>query len=134
MAVAITLRLDAITPTKIDMMLEALPDRRADIRHRHRPYSPHIKLATYSDGVDIADLDAALATATGTWQKLPITLAGFGIFPGEVPTIWLAPVPTTDLLMRHATLHRSLADLSTHSNVSLRRRPPGQAWANSRTL
>jgi 2'-5' RNA ligase len=115
-AYAITLRLDEATAARIETMLLALPDRRPDIRHS---YPPHITLAVYGANVDAADLDAALATATDNWERLFITLAGIGIFPADAPTIWLVPVPTVELLRRHAILHAALADLACHPHYEV---------------
>jgi hypothetical protein len=58
-----------------------------------------------------------LSNATGRWKRLPITLAGFGMFPGESSVLWLAPVATADLVSFHTTLLRALADLSPSVNV-----------------
>ena len=89
MPLAITLRLDAATAAQIDFLAASFPDRPRSGRYAHHHYPAHIKLAMYGDGVDVADLDAALATATGAWKKLPITLMGLGVFPGE-PAIPMA--------------------------------------------
>jgi 2'-5' RNA ligase len=112
MSVAITLRLDPTTASKIDALVEALPDRRPAATGP--AYPPHIKLATYGDSVDVSDLDAALATSTGAWEKLGVTLAGIGVFPGDPPALCLLPAPTTNLLGRHTRLHKALADLPPH--------------------
>jgi hypothetical protein len=103
MPVALVLRLDEITAAKIDAMVDALPDRRTGTR-----YSAHLKLAVYDDHIDVNDLDAALVTVMATWKPLETILAGVGVFP--LSTLWLAVVPTSDLLMIHATLHAALAD------------------------
>jgi 2'-5' RNA ligase len=112
MPVAVVLRLDASTAGFIDAMAESLPDRRSG--DRNRSYPPHLTLAIFSDSVDAADLDAALAATTGRWKALPVTLAGIGVFPGDPSLVWLAPAPTDELLARHATLRRALADLPYH--------------------
>jgi 2'-5' RNA ligase len=109
--VDIVLRLDDATASKIGPLIEALPDRCPGRPPRHLA---HITLASYANTVDVSDLDAALATATGRWKRLPITLAGFGVFHGESSTLWLAPAPTADLLSMHTTLLRALADLPVH--------------------
>jgi hypothetical protein len=111
MPLSIILRLDAETAGTIDAMAHHLPDRLDDPRHT---YPPHLKLAMFGDAVDAADVDAALAATTGRWSALPITLACVGILPSDPAIIGLLPIPTADLLNRHATLHRALADLPTH--------------------
>jgi len=112
MPIAIVLRLDAETCGYIDAMAEALPDRCH--RNPSEIYPPHLRLAVYSDAVDPGDIDKALATLVGAWNVLPATLAGIGVFPGDPPTLWLAVVPTIELLTRHANLHRAMTDLPTH--------------------
>jgi hypothetical protein len=112
MAFAVVLRLDAATAGFIDAMAHALPEGRDD--DPRRSYPPHIKLAVFGDSVDVADLDAALAAATGRWPVMPIALAGIGVFPSDPPIVGLLPIPTADLFNRHATVHRALADLPTH--------------------
>lgn len=114
MPVAVVLRLDQATAAKIAALLDALPDPRLRAAGSRRPSMAYITLASYADQVDLADLDAALATATGAWRRLHITLGGIGIFPADPPIVWLAVVPTVDLLARHAILHRALADLVCH--------------------
>lgn len=43
-----------------------------------------------------------------------MTLAGIGVFLGELPALCLLAAPTIDLLGRHATLHKALGDLPPH--------------------
>ncbi len=113
MPLAVILRLDAETAGTVDAMAHRLPERLDD--DPGRTYPPHIKLAMFSDAVDAGDVDAGLATAaTGRWSALPVSLAAIGVFPGDPAVVWLAPVPSTELLALHATLHRALADLPTH--------------------
>ena len=115
-ALAVVLRLDAETAGFIDAMTECLPERLTC--NPNRSYPAHITLATFSDAVDAADLDAALATATGR-EALQVTLVGIGISPGDPSSLWLAPAPTTDLLIRHATFLRALADLPCHPEYEI---------------
>lgn len=114
MSVAITLRLDDTTSSRVAALAEALPDRLHEIAGFRQSYPAHITLASYSDQIDVADLDAALATVTGSWRALSATLAGIAVLPGNRATISLLAIPTIDLLHRHAVLHRALADLPTH--------------------
>lgn len=117
MPMAVVLRLDAETAGTIDAMAHTLPERQQyDPR---RSYPPHLKLAVFGNAVDEADIDAALAATTGRWPALPITLAGIAIYPSDPAVVGLLPIPTTDLLDRHATLHRSLADLPTHPHYEV---------------
>jgi 2'-5' RNA ligase len=109
MSVAIVLRLDQAAVSLIDAMAEALPDRRTGTRH-----SPHIKLAVYDDHINVNNLDRAMVTVTTNWKRVPITLAGVGVFPGEPATLWLAVPPTAALMAYHATLHEGLVDPATN--------------------
>jgi hypothetical protein len=116
MPLAVTLRLDGATASRIDFLTASIPDQ---FSLGQRMCRHHIKLAVYGDGVDVADLDAALATATGAWKKLSVTFAAVGFFPGEPSILWLTPVPTIDLLTLHTTLHRALADLASHPDYEV---------------
>jgi 2'-5' RNA ligase len=105
MPVAIALRFDAATSALIDAMRDTLPDRQKDTRH-----PAHIRLAVYDDHIDVNDLDRSLATVTAKWKRVSVILAGVGVFPPS--TLWLAPVPSADLMTTHATLHTALANLA----------------------
>jgi hypothetical protein len=111
---AIVLRLDVATASRVAALVEALPDRVREVGAIRQSYPAHVVLATYGDQVDVADLDAALATWTGCWPRLPIILAGVGVFPADPPGVCLLLAPSIDLLKRHSTLHRALADLRSH--------------------
>lgn len=77
-------------------------------------YPPHVTLAIYPDDTPEAALEAAFAQLTQTWQTLPLTLSGFGVFPGPSPILWAAPVVTRDLLARHATVCDAFPNLPVH--------------------
>jgi len=113
--IAIALRLDGATASRVAAFAEALPDRLHDVA-RLGPSDPaHIILAAYSDRIDVADLDAALATATGSWRTLSVTLGVIGVVPDDpASAISFLAIPTVDLLRRHAILHRALADVPSH--------------------
>ncbi len=119
MPVAIVLRLDVATASRVAALAEALPDRLHEVGSIGTSYPAHVVLATYGDQVDVADLDASLATCTDCWPRLPIILAGVGVFPGNPAGLCLLAAPSVGLLKRHATLHRSLADLPTHSSYDV---------------
>ncbi len=84
-----------------------------DIDHdRHRlGYGPHITLAIYPDETPVSPIAAALDRLALTWVALPVTLAGFGIFPGAASILWAMPVVTPGFLDRHGTLKATLPDL-----------------------
>lgn len=113
MPVAVSLRLDQATADRINGLVHSLPDRRIDAGFRSS-HMAHITLLRYDDHVDLADLDAALATATIAWQRLHITLGGIGVFAVDPPIVCLTVVPTIELLARHAILHEALPDLACH--------------------
>jgi len=117
MALAVVLRLDAESAGLIDAMAHTLPERLDD--DPRQTYPPHVKLAVFGDNVDASDIDSALSAATGRWSSLPLCLTGIGVFPTEPATIWLAPVPTIELMAMHSALRRSLADLAFHPHYEI---------------
>lgn len=114
MTVGIVLALDLSLTARIFGLTKALPDVSV-IRPR---WTPHITLASYGDAVDVADLDAALATATD-WARWPVALGGIGLFPGDPAMLSLLVVPDSDLMGRHSVLHRALADLPNHPEYEI---------------
>jgi 2'-5' RNA ligase len=82
-------------------------------------YAPHITLATYPDDTPSDRLCGALDQVAHCWEPLPISLSGFGIFPGPPASLWVAPVVTSALLERHAALHAALAELQPHAHYRL---------------
>lgn len=117
MALAIVLRLDAMTAGFIDAITCNLPDRQhSDPR---RSYPPHLKLVVFDDTVNIASVDAVLAAIVGSWKALPIRLVGLGTFPSGRSVLWLLPTASSELLALHATLHRSLADIPSHPHYQI---------------
>lgn len=95
MAVALTLRLDDTTETRVAALAAQVAGPATDD-------PPHVTLAVLPDG---ADAPAALATASHLVARTPvppITLASLGLFPGPQPVLFLAPVVTAALLACHA--------------------------------
>jgi hypothetical protein len=129
MSLALVLRLDAATASRVAALVEALPDRVHEVGSVRQSYPAHVVVAAYGDQVDVADLDAALATCTGCWPRLPIILAAVGVFPGD--HLGLLAAPSVDLLKRHATLRRALADLPTHSSYDVDGWVPQVTLANT---
>ena len=115
MSIAGVLRLDCATVARIEALTNALPDRRVEPR-RNRPY---IVLASYSQSVDVGDLDACLATATNRWNRLTITLTDILVHPGNPAMLGLLVAPVTDLLHHHASIQRALTDLPTHPSFEI---------------
>jgi 2'-5' RNA ligase len=104
MPFAFTLRLDTVSAASIEAMWRILAAEGIDAERNHLGYAPHITLAIYPDEVSADVLQAAFADVTASWQALPVTLSGFGVFPGSASVVWVAPVVTRDLLARHAML------------------------------
>jgi 2'-5' RNA ligase len=97
--VAVIARLDDETAgTTVEKFADGLPDQ-----HDARP-PLHITLATYGDDADVQALDVAVDQVIRSWTPLPVTLVGFGIFPGRPSDVWLAPVPIHRLLQLHTEL------------------------------
>ncbi len=128
MPFAITLRFDTATAPVIAAMWRTLAAAGIDSDQHDLGYAPHITLAVYADAAPAAMLRDALEHATTGWDRLPVTLAGFGIFPGPAAIIWAAPVVTQALLARHAALHAALPGLTPHAHY----RP--DAWVPHVTL
>lgn len=128
MPVAATLRLGAGSAAAVTAMWEALADAGLDGSCRALGYAPHVTLAVWPDEVPEAPLRAALAALAMRWTARPVTLAGFGLFPGDPPVLWLAPVPDATLLARQAELLSALPGLACHPHHH-----PG-AWVPHVTL
>jgi 2'-5' RNA ligase len=108
MPYAITLRLDARAAAVVAAMWEALAARGLSDEALRLDYPPHLTLAVCPDGADPARLIAAARERAGDWRALPISLASFGLFPGDPAVVFLAPVVTAALLARHGELLASL--------------------------
>ncbi len=102
MPYAMTLRLDEADRAPVDTLLQALAA--AGITHAGRGNAPHITLAEYPDDADAKALAATAAGLSVQWKRLPVRFAHLGIFPGTPAALWLAPVTTSALLVRHAQL------------------------------
>ena len=128
MPLAVTLRLDTAGAAPVEAMWCLLAER--DIDHdRHRlGYGPHVTLAIYPDATPVEPVAVALERLAATWDALPVTLAGFGVFPGPPSILWAAPVVTPELLERHAALQAALPAVSVHPHYQ-----PG-AWVPHVTL
>ena len=113
MPFAITLRFDAQTESVIEDMWQSLAAA-AIVHGQQLDYGAHITLAIYPDDSPVDVLKKALESAAKPWRALPITLAGFGIFPGPSAILWAAPVVTPSLLDWHAAIQGALPALTPH--------------------
>ena len=97
---AVVLRLDAAAEAVLAPVTQGLPWR------------PHLTLAVLDPAAPEAPLRQATAALATGWEPLAVTLASLGAFPGGVR--FLAPVPTPELLARHAALLAALGDAPVH--------------------
>jgi 2'-5' RNA ligase len=108
---AVTLRLGAAAAAPIEAMWRALAAAGLHDDALALGYPPHLTLAIQPDTVDPARLRDAAARCAATWSTEPLRFAGFGLFVAPEPVLFLAPVVTDALLVRHAALATMLADL-----------------------
>lgn len=109
MPLAITLSLDPTTTASVQRIWCALARQTGDDDALRLGYAPHLTLAVVADAEASADIERLVFAAIGSWDALPLTLAGFGVFPAPSPVLWLAPVVTRRLLARHQALCTALA-------------------------
>jgi 2'-5' RNA ligase len=109
MAFAVTLRLDDETAAPVERIWRALADRTGDDDALRLGYPPHLTLAVLPDSVAIASGEEVVFELIDAWDAVPLTLAGFGVFPVSPPVVWIIPVVTELLLARHGVLHAALA-------------------------
>src|SRR5688572_22548207 len=105
MPYAVTLRLDEDAAARVQRIWRALAGQAGDDGALRLGYGPHLTLALLPDGIAAATVAKAAFALAHAWGPLPITLAGLGVFPGDPPVVWAAPVVTEALLARHAALH-----------------------------
>lgn len=70
---------------------------------------PHLSLAVFDDDVDHEVLLEVSRRFVETVPRFQIDLATVGAFPGESHVVYVAPVPTAELLALHRRYHSSLA-------------------------
>jgi len=128
MPLAVALRLDTVTSQKIEAIWRVLAEEGIDHDREALAYPPHVTLGIYPDDVPLAALQATLQAVTATWHRLPLSLAGFGLFVEPAPVVWIAPVVTTALLALHGELQTALGHLSGNPHY----RP--DAWVPHVTL
>ncbi len=93
MPIAVTLRLDDEAAERIDALRRAARDP-ADAPHHG--YPAHLTLAVLADAV-LPAVEAALPRAIADWRRLPVSIAGLGLFPSPLPVLWAAPAATATL-------------------------------------
>lgn len=128
MPLAITLRFDPVSASSIEAMWRTLAAAGIDADRHQLSYAPHITLAIYADDAPVAVLREAVEQIAGQWDALPISLVGFGCFPGPPAILWAVPVMTRTLLARHAAMLAALPDLQVHPHYRV------DAWVPHVTL
>ncbi len=101
---AITLRLANADCAIITTLLDRLAADGIADDVPHLGYAPHITLAVYPEDADATALAASVAALSVQWKRLSVRFAGLGIFPNSPAVLWLAPVVTSALMVRHAQL------------------------------
>lgn len=114
MAFAVTLCFDPASAVLLEDMWRTLAEQNIDCDRHQLGYAPHITLAIYPDETPAEQIAAALEQIAPAWNALPVTLAGFGIFPGATSILWAAPVVTSELLDRHTALQAALPGFPIH--------------------
>lgn len=104
MPYAFALRLDEADSAPVTTRLQALAARGIadDVLRFGLP--PRITLAVYPEDADPTALAATAAALSVQWKRLPVRFAGLGVFPGAPSVLWLMPIATSALLVRHAQL------------------------------
>ncbi len=110
MPLAITLCFDQASAAPLEKMWRTLADQKIDFDRYELGYPPHITLAIYADETPVEQLTAALERIAPDWDALPVTLVGFGSFPGPTSVLWAVPVITPELLNRNMTVQAALPD------------------------
>lgn len=116
MPYAITLRLDASAAEAVQRMWRALAAGGFDDDRHRLCYPAHVTLAVHGDDAPADALRAALEKAADGWAALPVSFAGFGLFPHPAPVLWVVPVATPALLERHAALLAALPGPPPHEH------------------
>lgn len=116
MPYAVTLRLDAASAAPVEAMWRARAEAGLDDDCLCPGYPPHVTLALYPDDAPVPQLETTVRLLAEGWDALPVELAGFGVFPGPEPVLWLAPVATAELLARQTALVAALHGLRCDSH------------------
>lgn len=114
MPLAITLPLDRTAAAPMECMWRTLAEQNIDSDRHRLGYGPHITLAIYPDETSVGQLVSAIDQVVTSWDALPVTLAGFGVFPGATSILWAVPIVTRQMLAYHAALQSALPGLQPH--------------------
>lgn len=108
MSLAVTLRLDTAAAGPVERIWHGLAERLGVREVLDLGYHPHITLAVIEAEVLPAAVEEALFTVADGVPRLPVNLAGFGIFPDPPATVWLAHAVTSELLALHERVTAAL--------------------------
>jgi 2'-5' RNA ligase len=111
MPYAVTLCLDVATDRVVTRLIRALAESGIDDDRLTLGYGAHVTLAIFDDSAPVAVIDAAMRACAADWSRLPVSLAGFGVFPAARSAVFVRPAASATLLGWQAHLHEALADL-----------------------
>ena len=111
MPYAVTLRLDAAAAAPIEALWHALAAAGLHDDSVTLGYPPHVTLSVHPDGTDPHRLGTAVARCAAASTRLDLRFSGFGVFAAPAPVLWLAPVVSEALLLRHRALAEAMAGL-----------------------
>jgi 2'-5' RNA ligase len=114
MPLAVTLCFDPPSAALLQDWWRTLAEANIDCDRHRLGYAPHVTLAIYPDDAPADQMGAAIERIAPGWHALPVTLAGFGIFPGATSILWAAPVVTSELLDRHRAMQAALPGVPVH--------------------
>jgi 2'-5' RNA ligase len=116
MSFAVTLRFDEASAPAVEAMWRLLAECGIDADRNELGYPPHVTLAIYGDDAPFNRLQDGLALCASRWNAVPVSLSGFGLFPGSKSILWAAPVVTQQLLAVHTELQDILLELPVHAH------------------
>lgn len=111
MPYAVALRLDAASAAPIEAMWRALAEAGLHEDSLALGYPPHVTLSIHPDTADTGRITAAMAACAAGWDAMELRIASFGVFTTPMPVLFLAPVVTPMLLLRHQALAEALSEL-----------------------
>lgn len=110
MTIAITLRLDDATASRVTRFWEKLYVEGLDPALLLPGTDPRIVLAEYPDDLGADAVTVGIDRLTVCWLPMPVIITGIAIIGGLSPVVSLAVVPTQALLALHEQLHRIMAE------------------------
>lgn len=108
MPLAVTLPVDEAAAARIRRLGQVIADVLGEDAMQGLGYGPHLTLAVVPTGAE-EEVAACAFGAMAGFGPVALKLSGFGIFPGAVPVLWLAPAVSGALLARQAVLAAALA-------------------------